>query len=73
MPRKPRTRVEPPMTSTLDPSDLDIAIVALTEYAIPALAELASVGRVRGDDLPDFRAALRNLRRHRAALTKCAR
>ena len=59
-----------PRTQThcnLTPFDLDIAILALTEYAIPVLTEMASVGRLRGDDLPAFRAALRNLKRHRAA------
>lgn len=50
----------------LSPADIDTAILALTTYAIPALEELAAVGRLRGDDLPQFRTALRNLKRHRA-------
>lgn len=49
----------------LSPADIDTAILALTTYAIPALEELAAVGRLRGDDLPQFRAALRSLKAHR--------
>jgi len=50
----------------LSPETIDFLIIAAEQYAIPALSELASVGRLRGDDLPAMRAALRNLRKYKS-------
>ena len=50
----------------LEPETLDAAILAMEEYAVPMLRELAAAGRLRGDDLPAMRAALRFLRKYRA-------